>query len=81
MKLILGFLLGAIVGGAMALLFAPSSGDQLRQNLKSQADTQYARMQEEWQKGKNEMQSRIDKVSSEIKAKSSGLDIAEPSAE
>jgi gas vesicle protein len=33
MKWILGFVVGAIVGGAAALLFAPSSGQELRTQL------------------------------------------------
>jgi gas vesicle protein len=33
MKWILGFVVGAIVGGTAALLFAPSSGQKLRTRL------------------------------------------------
>jgi len=33
MKWILGFVVGAIVGGTAALLFAPSSGQELRTRL------------------------------------------------
>jgi len=71
MKYILGFSLGAIVGAAVALLFAPSSGKELRANIKTQADTQVARLQNEWQKGMQEMHDRMDKVSSDLKALSS----------
>ncbi len=68
MKFVLGFLAGAIVGAAAALLYAPSSGDELRKNIKIQADTQYAKLQEEWQRGSQEMQTRIDKLSSDLQA-------------
>ena len=71
MKYVLSFLLGATVGAVVALLFAPYSGEELRTNIKTQADTQYARLQEEWQKGMHEMQTRMDKMGSDLQALSS----------
>ena len=67
----LGTLLGALIGSALALLFAPSSGEELRANIKTQADTQYARLQDQYQKGMNELQTRMDKMSSELQAMTS----------
>ena len=64
----LGTLFGALIGGAVALLFAPSSGEELRANIKTQADTQYARLQDQYQKGMTEMQSRMDKMNSDLQA-------------
>ncbi len=71
MKYALSFLLGAVVGAAVALLMAPSSGEELRANIKTQADTQYARLQDEYQKGMQEMQTRMDKISSDMQAMTS----------
>ena len=71
MKYALSFLLGAVVGAAVALLIAPSSGEELRANIKTQADTQYARLQDEYQKGMQEMQTRMDKMSSELQVMTS----------
>ncbi len=71
MKYALSFLLGAVVGAAVALLYAPSTGEELRMNIKTQADTQYARLQDEYQKGLQEMQSRMDKMSGELQAMTS----------
>jgi gas vesicle protein len=71
MKYALSFLLGAAMGAAVALLFAPSSGDELRTNIKTQADTQYARLQDEYQKGMQEMHAKMDKMSSELQSMSS----------
>ena len=68
MKYAVSFLLGAVFGAAMALLFAPSSGEELRANIKAQADTQYTRLQDEWQKGMHDMQSRMDKMSNDLQA-------------
>ena len=71
MKYALSFLLGAVMGAAIALLFAPSSGEELRSNIKTQADTQYAKLQDEYQKGMQEMRAQMDKMSSELQAMSS----------
>ena len=68
LSFVLGTLLGAAIGSIVALLFAPSSGEELRANIKTQADTQYARLQDQWQKGMNEMQTRMDKMSSDLQA-------------
>jgi gas vesicle protein len=72
MKYTLSFLIGTLVGGVIgavtALLFAPSSGEELRENIKTQADTQYVKLQGEWEKGKQEMQTRIDKMSNDLQA-------------
>lgn len=71
MKYALSFLLGTAMGAAVALLFAPSSGEELRTNIKTQADTQYARLQADYNKGMQEMHDRLDKISSELQAMSS----------
>jgi len=71
MKFALGFLLGAVVSAAVALLYAPSTGEELRANIKSEVDTQYARLQDEWQKGMQEIQTRMDKMSSDMQAMTS----------
>jgi gas vesicle protein len=70
MKYALSLLLGAAIGAAVALLFAPSSGEELRTNIKTQADTQYARLQADYNKGMQEMHDRLDKISSELQAMS-----------
>jgi len=70
-KYALSFLLGAAMGAAVALLFAPSSGEELRTNIKTQADTQYARLQADYNKGMQEMHDRLDKISSDLEAMSS----------
>jgi gas vesicle protein len=76
MKFIIGFIWGAVVGAAVALLYAPSTGEELRSNIKTQADTQYTKLQEEWQKGIGELQSRMDKINSDLQAMSGKVDEA-----
>lgn len=68
MKYTLSFLFGAVFVAAVALLFAPSSGEELRANIKTQADTEYAKLQDEWQMGMKDMQTRMDKMSSDLLA-------------
>lgn len=72
MKFVIGFLFGTIVGAAVAFLLAPSSGEELRKNIKTQADTQVARLQTEWQKGMQEMQTRMDKINSDLQSIAGG---------
>jgi len=68
MKYVLVFLLGALSGAVAALLFAPSSGEELRANIKTQADAQAAKLQSEYQKGMKDMNARIDQLSSQLQA-------------
>ena len=65
---VLGTLFGALIGASAALLYAPTSGEELRANIKTQVDAQYARLQEEYQKGLQQVQSRMDKMSSDLAA-------------
>jgi len=77
MKYAIGFVMGALVGAIVALLFAPSSGKELRSNIKSQADVQYAQLQNEWQKGMQEIKSRIDKLPGDLQAVSNEIEQTE----
>jgi gas vesicle protein len=61
MKYAVSLLLGALLGALIGLLFAPSSGEELRTNIKTQTDIQAARAREEWQKGKQGFQERLNK--------------------
>jgi len=71
MKYALSFLLGAVTGATLAMLFAPYTGEELRSNIKTQADTGYIRLQDEYQKGLQEIHTRLDKMSSDLQAMSS----------
>ena len=70
MKYALCLFIGALMGAAVALMLAPSSGDEMRANIKTQVDAQSARLQEQWQQGYQQVQARIDKLSSELPKKS-----------
>jgi gas vesicle protein len=67
MKFAVRLLLGALLGALIALLFAPSSGEELRSNIKTQADIQAAKAREELQKGVQGVQERLSKLTTENK--------------
>ncbi len=66
LKVLISFFAGTAVGAAVALLLAPSSGEDLRQHLYDVAEADRERMRTEYQKGMEELQSRIDQISSEV---------------
>lgn len=67
LKVLISFLVGAAVGAAAALMLAPSSGEELRQHMHDVADADRERMRVEYQKGMDELHSRMDKLSSKDK--------------
>jgi gas vesicle protein len=79
MKFAVSFLLGASIGAIAALLFAPSSGTELRSNIKTQADLQAARAREEWNKGVQGLQERVNRLNADKKqevAQSTAVEMA-----
>ena len=66
LKVLISFFVGTAVGAAAALLLAPSSGEDLRQHLYDVAEADRERMRAEYQKGMQELQSRVDQISSEV---------------
>jgi gas vesicle protein len=67
MKYLIGFLTGTVFGAAIALLYAPMSGEELRGELRREADARYQQAQQQLQKGLTEVNNRIDKLSAELK--------------
>jgi gas vesicle protein len=78
MKFIASFLLGASIGAIAALLLAPSSGEELRSNIKTQTDVQAARAREEWQKAVQGLQEQVNKLNREQKQQAAQPVEAEP---
>lgn len=66
LKVLISFFVGTAVGAAAALLLAPSSGEDLRQHLYDVAEADRERMRAEYQKGMQELQSRLDQISTEV---------------
>jgi gas vesicle protein len=60
-------LLGALLGAVLALLFAPSSGKELRSNIKTGVDTQVAKGKETWNGAMQEADNRIKQINKNVK--------------
>ena len=80
MKNVVSLLLGALLGATIALLFAPSSGEELRSNIKTQTDVQAARAREEWQKAVQGLQEQVNKLNREQKQQAAQPVEGEPAA-
>lgn len=61
------FLLGAMVGAAVALMFAPSSGSELRAQIQSTAERDLERLQSEWQQGLHKTNEKLDSLQADLK--------------
>lgn len=59
---ITGLLVGAALGAVAALLFAPHSGEQTRQQLKDLADQQKDNLKNEWERTKEKVATAVDHV-------------------
>lgn len=61
MKYITGFFFGAFIGAVVALLLAPSSGSELRAELRAGAETELNKFEAEWHR-------RLEEVSANVEA-------------
>jgi gas vesicle protein len=66
MKMVLSFFVGAVVGAAAALMFAPSSGEDLRAQMQAEADARTQKFHADWQQGMDGMHVRMDKIQTDI---------------
>ena len=70
LRVLIGFIVGAAVGAAAALLMAPSSGEELRNQVQDYASADMERMRSEYQKGMDELHARMDKMNKDQDADS-----------
>ncbi len=68
MKVLIGFIVGVAVGVAAALLMAPASGEDLRQQMADHATADMRRMRDEYRRGMDDLQARMDKMSTDFSA-------------
>ena len=68
MNNILSFFIGAIFGAAVALLYAPQSGEELRGRIREEAQVERQRLQAQYEKSVQEMHDRIEKVQQDVQA-------------
>jgi gas vesicle protein len=67
MKSIVYFAYGAILGAALALLFAPKSGAELRADLQATAGKDLSKLRAEWQAAMAKTNQRLDQMQSDLK--------------
>lgn len=67
MKALFGFVLGAVAGAAAALLLAPTSGEELREKLRTEADENMEKINAQWQKGMQDMKAHLDHTQVDLK--------------
>jgi gas vesicle protein len=61
MKYVFAMLFGMVIGAVAALLFAPTTGEEMRSNIQTQATTQYEKGKEVLDKGVKEVRVRLGK--------------------
>jgi gas vesicle protein len=67
MKEIVYFVLGAAVGAALALLFAPKSGAELRADLQATAEKDLSKLQADWQATMAKTNQQLDQMQADLK--------------
>lgn len=63
---VISFVLGLIVGAVAALLFAPSSGEELRAQIKSEAEVRLEKLNAELEKSLGEVREAVEKTRTEL---------------
>jgi gas vesicle protein len=64
---IISFLAGAFVGSVVALLYAPKSGEELRSQIRAEADATVKRASAEWNKAVQDIQIQIEESQAQVK--------------
>jgi gas vesicle protein len=68
-KELLYVILGAVIGAVVALLFAPSSGEELRARIGQEAEIEQKKLQAEYEKSLQLVHDRIDSMHQDLAAK------------
>lgn len=63
---VISFLLGAVVGAAIALLYAPKSGEELRTQIRTEAEIRKEKLSAELEKAMADLQAQADKTRAEL---------------
>lgn len=61
------FLIGATIGAAVALAFAPESGEELRAQIKESAQAELVKLQEQRDRALEQLQQTLDQTRNELK--------------
>jgi gas vesicle protein len=66
MKFVTGFFVGAFIGAVVALLLAPSSGSELRAELRAGAETELNKFEAEWQRRLQEVSANVEAMRQDL---------------
>ena len=66
MRYLISFLVGAFVGGLVALLFAPTSGEELRETIAREAEAEWERTSASIDARMKELQQTFDETRAQI---------------
>jgi len=64
----ISFIFGAVIGAAVALLYAPQSGEELRANIREEAQVERQRLQAQYEKSMQDLRERIELVQADVQA-------------
>jgi gas vesicle protein len=68
MKYFSGFFMGILVGVGIGLLFAPSSGEELRAQIQQEAEIELKKLEAEWRRRLQQVQKSIEETRNEVKS-------------
>ena len=68
MKYFSGFFMGILVGVGIGLLFAPSSGEELRAQIQQEPEIELKKLEVEWRRRLQQVQKSIEETRNEVKA-------------
>jgi len=74
MKLMVAFLGGVVAGAFGALLFAPATGEELRERLADEASNQ-------WESAQGQLQSRVGNMQDQVASLQAQVESLAPSAD
>ena len=68
MSNVISFIIGAVFGAAVALLYAPQSGEELRANIRNEAEVERQRLQAQYEKSMQDLRERIEMVQADVQS-------------
>lgn len=68
MNNIISFIIGTVFGAAVALLYAPQSGEELRANIREEAEVERQRLQAQYEKSMEDLRERIELVQADLQS-------------
>jgi gas vesicle protein len=77
MRYFSGFFMGILVGVGIGLLFAPSSGEELRAQIQQEAEIELKKLEAEWHRRLQQVQKSIEETRNEVKSMAQKGDVGD----